>query len=97
MLSGVEAVIDKDLASELLARELNAVVLVMATDVDGVYLVFSTLQQRRLGHVTTSELKRQGFAAGSMGLKVEAAIQFAESTGRRGVPRSAPYATSRAS
>jgi carbamate kinase len=82
-LGGVEAVIDKDLASELLARELEADVFVMATDVDGVYIDYGTPQQRLLGRVTTTELKQQQFAAGSMGPKVDAAIQFVQRTGRR--------------
>jgi carbamate kinase len=83
ILSGVEAVIDKDLASELLARELDADVFVMATDVDGVYLDWGTPQQRRIERATTSELRQRDFAAGSMGPKVEAAVLFAERTGRR--------------
>jgi carbamate kinase len=82
-LSGIEAVIDKDLASELLARELEADVFVMATDINGVYLDFGTPQQRMIGKVTVSELKEHNFAAGSMGPKVAAAIQFAEQTGKR--------------
>ncbi|HYI16438.1 MAG TPA: carbamate kinase [Thermomicrobiales bacterium] len=82
-LRGIEAVIDKDLASELLARELDADVFVMATDVDGVYLDFGTPKQRLLGRVTTSELRRHDFADGSMGPKVEAAMKFADLTGRR--------------
>ena len=48
-LSGVEAVIDKDLASELLAREIEADLLVIATDVDGVYLDWGKPEQRKLG------------------------------------------------
>jgi carbamate kinase len=82
-LGGIEAVIDKDLASELLARELDADVFVMATDINGVYTDFGTPQQRMLGQITTSELKKLKFAAGSMGPKVAAAIQFAELTGKR--------------
>ena len=82
-LVGAEVVVDKDRASALLARELEADLFVMATDVDGVYLDFGTPQQRRLGQVTTSELGGQGFAAGSMGPKVEAAIDFAQRTGKR--------------
>ncbi|HEX5164389.1 MAG TPA: carbamate kinase [Thermomicrobiales bacterium] len=82
-LRGVEAVIDKDLASELLARELDADVFVMATDVDGVYLDYGTPRQRMLEQVTASEIAGYGFAAGSMGPKVDAAIKFAVSTGRR--------------
>ncbi len=56
-LVGVEAVIDKDLASELLAREVNANLFVMVTDVDGVYLNWGTLDQRRLESVTPEELR----------------------------------------
>lgn len=82
-LVGVEAVIDKDLASELLARELDADLLVMATDVDGVYLDWGKPEQRRLGSVTAEELKAYPFPAGSMGPKVQAAIQFVEKTGKR--------------
>jgi carbamate kinase len=83
ILGGVEAVIDKDLASELLARELEADVFVMATDVDGVYLDFGTPNQRRLDRVTATELREHTFAGGSMGPKVQAAIQFVERTGGR--------------
>jgi carbamate kinase len=82
-LGGIEAVIDKDLASELLARELNADVFVMATDVDGVYLNFGTPDQRKLERITVNELKQHEFASGSMGPKVAAAIQFTEQTGKR--------------
>jgi carbamate kinase len=82
-LTGIEAVIDKDLASELLARELNADLFVIATDVDGVYLDWGKPEQRRLGKVTMQELKAHPFPAGSMGPKVAAAIQFVEMTGKR--------------
>jgi len=82
-LLGVEAVIDKDLASSLLARDLEADVFVMATDVDGVYVGWGTKDQRRLERVTTAELGAMSFPAGSMGPKVEAAIEFASGTGRR--------------
>jgi carbamate kinase len=80
---GVEAVIDKDLASELLAEDVGADLFVMATDVDGVYLDWGTPQQRRLGEVTPEDLAGHEFAAGSMGPKVEAASRFAAKTGRR--------------
>jgi carbamate kinase len=82
-LAGVEAVIDKDLASELLAREVGADLLVMATDVDGVYEGWGTPDQHRLDHVTPGELRALPFAAGSMGPKVAAATRFVEATGRR--------------
>ena len=83
MLTGIEAVIDKDLASELLARDLEADLLVIATDVDGVYLDWGKPEQRMLGRVTIKDLKDHPFPAGSMGPKVEAAIQFVEKTGKR--------------
>jgi carbamate kinase len=82
-LTGVEAVIDKDLASELIARELGADLLVMATDVDGVYADLGGPRQRKLHRVTPDELRGHSFAEGSMGPKVEAAIRFVEQTGKR--------------
>jgi len=82
-LFGVEAVIDKDLASELLAEDVGADLLLMATDVDGVYLDWGTPQSRRLGRVTPQELAGYEFAAGSMGPKVNAAVRFNRKTGRR--------------
>jgi carbamate kinase len=82
-LGGVEAVIDKDLASELLARELDADLFVMATDVDGVYDNWGTPEQRRLERVTPAELRAKNYAAGSMGPKVDAACKFVEATGKR--------------
>lgn len=82
-LVGVEAVIDKDLASELLARELDADLFVMATDVNGVYLDFGKPEQRLISRITPAELGQQKFAAGSMGPKVEAAAKFVRATGKR--------------
>jgi carbamate kinase len=84
-LIGVEAVIDKDLASELLAEDVAADLFVMATDVDGVYLEWGTPQQRRLDRVTPEALAGYQFASGSMGPKVEAAARFAAKTGGRAV------------
>ena len=83
ILTGVEAVIDKDLATELLAREVGADLYVMATDVDGVYMDWGTPDQRRLDRVTPEELRGLQFPAGSMGPKVDAAARFVEETGRR--------------
>jgi carbamate kinase len=80
---GVEAVIDKDLASELLAEDVAADLFVMATDVDGVYVGWGTPEQRRLAEVTPAELAEHKFAAGSMGPKVEAATRFTGRTGGR--------------
>ena len=82
-LVGVEAVIDKDLASELLAEDVAADLFLMATDVDGVYLGWGTPEQRRLDQVTPEMLAGHQFAAGSMGPKVEAAARFTAKTGRR--------------
>jgi len=82
-LGGIEAVIDKDLSSELLARELNADLFVMATDVGGVYLDFGKPNQRMLDRVTVSELIEHPCPAGSMGPKVAAAIQYVQLTGKR--------------
>ena len=83
ILGGIEAVIDKDRASALLARELEADLFVMATDVDGVYRDWGEPTQARIERATTSELEGSAFAAGSMGPKVEAAADFAERTGKR--------------
>jgi carbamate kinase len=82
-LSGIEAVIDKDLASELLARQVEADLFVIATDVDGVYLDWGKPEQRKLARVTPEELRSYNFPAGSMGPKVEAAARFVEKTGKR--------------
>ncbi|MFN4219195.1 MAG: carbamate kinase [Candidatus Bipolaricaulia bacterium] len=84
---GVEAVIDKDLASALLAEELRAEVLLILTDVERVALHFGTPHQIFLDKLSVSEARRylaEGhFPAGSMGPKVEAAIRFLESGGER--------------
>jgi carbamate kinase len=80
-LEGVEAVIDKDLASALLAADLAADALVIATDVDAVYADWGTPEQRPIRHATPSELAAAEFAEGSMGPKVRAACSFVEQTG----------------
>jgi carbamate kinase len=82
---GVEAVIDKDLASALLAGDLGVDMLVLATDVDGVYTDYGTPEQRRIVGATPAGLRSRAFAAGSMGPKVEAVCQFVERTGGRAV------------
>lgn len=82
-LIGVEAVIDKDLASALLAYQLEADFLVMATDVEGVYQDFGTPRQELIRRATPEELERYDFASGSMGPKVEAACRFVQATGCR--------------
>ncbi|MGN6378572.1 MAG: carbamate kinase [Gaiellales bacterium] len=81
-LVGVEAVIDKDLASALLAADLNADALLIATDVDAVYTGWGTPDQKAVRRASPGELSRLGFAAGSMGPKVRAACEFAREPGR---------------
>jgi len=81
-LVGVEAVIDKDRATELLAEQIEADMFIMATDVDGVYVNWGTPEARKLDRVTPDELDAYDFAAGSMGPKVEAACTFVRNTGK---------------
>jgi carbamate kinase len=81
MLVGVEAVIDKDLASALLARDLHADALVIVTDVDAVYADWGKPEQRAIRRASPSALAGTEFAAGSMGPKVRAACSFVEQTG----------------
>ncbi len=84
-LRGVEAVVDKDLSSALLAIQLRVDRLVLATDVDRVYLDFGTSNARGLDAITGEELRRHAaaghFPAGSMGPKVEAALRFVDAGG----------------
>jgi carbamate kinase len=86
---GVEAVIDKDLTASVLARAIAADVLVIATDVEKASVGFGTGSERPLGRVTLQELEEYAghgeFASGSMGPKVEAAMRFVRSGGRRSV------------
>ncbi len=86
---GVDAVIDKDLASACLATEVGVESLVIATDVPGVALGFGTESQRFLASLSVSEAERRlaagEFPAGSMGPKVEAAAAFIRNGGRRAV------------
>ena len=80
-LRGVEAVIDKDLAAELLARSLEADFLLMLTDVGAVMHDWGTPDARPIGRTTPTELRGIQFANGSMGPKVAAACRFVEATG----------------
>jgi carbamate kinase len=84
-LVGVEAVIDKDRASAVLAQDLHADLLVIATDVDVVYLDWGTPSQRAVARAHPDALDPGLFPAGSMGPKVEAAAQFARASGRTAV------------
>jgi carbamate kinase len=82
-LVGAEVVIDKDRASALLAEQIGADLFVMATDVDAVYTDFGTPHQAAIGVTTPSRLEALDLPAGSMGPKVEAAVQFVRRTGKR--------------
>ena len=88
-LSGVEAVIDKDLAAALLARTLGVDVLVIATDVEAAIRDYGTARAEPIGRVSAVDMRKlqqaDQFAVGSMGPKVEAAIRFAEAGGRHAV------------
>lgn len=81
-LVGVECVIDKDLASELLARELGADFLVMLTDAPAVCVDWGKPTQREIRRASPSALRALSFPAGSMAPKVEAACRFAAATGK---------------
>ena len=86
---GIEAVIDKDLTSSVLAAEIGAELLIILTDVPQVYVHYGKPEQRALGAVTLKEieaLQAEGhFGTGSMGPKVEAAIEFVESGGEAAI------------
>ncbi|SDB95077.1 carbamate kinase [Paraburkholderia lycopersici] len=84
-LSGVEAVIDKDLCSALLAQELEADLLIIATDVNAAFIDWNKPTQKAIASAHPDELEKLGFAAGSMGPKVMAAAEFARNTGKDAV------------
>jgi len=79
-LRGVEAVIDKDLAASLLARQLGADALIILTDVDRVVRNWGTPLAAPITRATAAEMRAMRFAAGSMGPKVEAACRFVEAS-----------------
>jgi len=86
---GVEAVIDKDLASSILAREIKAQIFIIASDIAGACVNWGKPDQKSLGKIPLTELeqyvKTGQFPAGSMGPKVEAIIDFYKETGSRGI------------
>jgi len=82
-LVGVEAVVDKDLASAVLAEQIGADLFVVATEVDAVYVDWGTPRQRAIRQATPDALAELSFPAGSMGPKVEAASAFVRATGKR--------------
>ncbi len=96
-LRGVEAVIDKDLTAAILAREVDADTLVIATDVPNVMVGFGTPSARPLGRVTLAEMRAHAadgqFASGSMGPKVDAAVRFVAGGGPRSVITSLSHIT----
>ena len=81
-LAGVECVIDKDLASELLARTLQADLFIMLTDADAVYVDWGKPTQKAIRRASPAALAKMQFAAGSMGPKVEACCRFVRATGK---------------
>ncbi|HSI71959.1 MAG TPA: carbamate kinase, partial [Fimbriimonas sp.] len=82
-LRGIEAVIDKDFCSELLARELEADLFIMATDAEAVFCDWGKPTARAIRHARPSSLRAYEFPTGSMGPKVDAACRFVEATGKR--------------
>ena len=95
-LSGIDAVIDKDLAAALLAKELGADALLILTDVPQAYVRYGTPAQEALSRVTASQMRAYAaeghFKAGSMGPKVEACLRFVAAGGESVIacsPRSA--------
>ena len=88
-IEGVEAVIDKDLASSLLARQLGAESFIISTSIDAAYLNFGKENQKSITRATLSEIKQyltEGhFKAGSMKPKIEAIVQFLEAGGKKAI------------
>jgi carbamate kinase len=84
-LRGVEAVIDKDLATAVIARDFGADVMLILTDVPGIFRDYGSPEQRVIRLAMAKELRLMTFSEGSMGPKVEAACRFVESTGQRAV------------
>ena len=86
-LKGIDAVVDKDLASQCLADSINADILVMITDIDRVYLNYKQKNQKGLDKASLKEIRKyylEGhFPPGSMGPKIEAAINFLENGGKK--------------
>lgn len=93
-LSGVEAVIDKDLASSLLARSIGADLLLVSTGVEKVAINFNRPNQQWLNRMTMAEAKRHladnQFDRGSMGPKIQAVIEFLEGGGSTGLITNPP-------
>lgn len=84
---GVEAVIDKDAASALLAQQLKADALLLLTDVDAIYRDFGTAEAAAIDRLTVEQARSLDLPAGSMGPKLAAAADFAEQGGISGIGR----------
>ena len=84
-LIGAEAVIDKDLASSLLAISVNADLFVIATDVEGVYTDWGKPSQSLIRQIDAISLRKLTFARGSMAPKIEAACRFVGKTGKTAI------------
>ena len=88
-VSGIEAVIDKDLASSLAAIHVNADAFYILTDVPQAYINFKKENQEALGIITVAQAKQYladgQFTEGSMAPKMRAAIKFVEATGKEAV------------
>jgi len=88
-LEAIEAVIDKDLASALLAKDIKADAFFIITDVPKVYINFNTKNQKALDRISVEEAKKyhnEGhFTAGSMGPKILAAIDFVSKSGKEAI------------
>ena len=85
-LKGVEAVIDKDLCSAVLAKQVSADIFIIATDVSAAFVNWGNPNQQAIKEAHPDTLEKMGFAAGSMGPKVQAAINFArENPGKSAV------------
>ncbi|HTJ21607.1 MAG TPA: carbamate kinase [Gemmatimonadaceae bacterium] len=86
---GIDAVVDKDLAAAVLARDLEAALLLILTDVDAVYADWGTAQQRPLRQLTIADAERmdaeKAFGEGSMAPKIRAAVDFVRRTGGRAI------------
>lgn len=89
LLEGIEAVIDKDLSSALLAKEINADILLILTSIDKVYLNFNTPNQIGLDEITIEEAKKyilnKEFASGSMLPKIKACLNFVENSNNKAI------------
>ena len=88
-LEGLDSVVDKDRAAAILANDIDASLLLILTDVEGVFRSFGSPEQELIARLTPAEgwavLAEEDLGAGSMGPKLEAAIHFVEGGGRRSI------------